>query len=67
MDNLLIDLQTRLSFQEDEIKHLNRSVVEQQTQIERLSDKLERLQQLIGQLAPSQVGDIHDEPPPPHY
>lgn len=72
MDKLseqLIDLQSRLAFQEDTLSHLNRQVAEQ-------SDLIDRLQQQVRHLAEKyeDLRDMRDaggesaqDEPPPHY
>jgi SlyX protein len=62
----LIDIQTRLTYQEDDIKHLNQIIASQGQQLSALSSEIDRLKQLIKQLAPTLVEDAGDEPPP-HY
>lgn len=66
--NLIIDLQTKLAFQEQTILELDEALRAQQLQIinlekmvQRLRDDLISLQHSPDSLAPEQ------EPPPPHY
>ena len=67
MSDTLGDLQSRLTYQEDDIKQLNREVMRQQQELEGLKREVARLKELMAELAPSQVGVAADEPPPPHY
>jgi SlyX protein len=67
LDNTLSDLQTRLTYQEDDIKQLNRALLRQQQEFEALRREVARLKELVAELAPSPVGTAADEPPPPHY
>lgn len=67
MDDALVDLQTRLAYQDDEIKQLTDRLLEQRRELDELRLDVERLKELVRSLAPSQVDGISDEPPPPHY
>lgn len=64
---IISDLQTRLTFHEENIEQLNMTVANQQNQITRLYTELEQLTKTIQQLAESQPGSTEAEPPPPHY
>lgn len=65
-DQRLIDLETKLSFQEDTIDQLNGVVYRQQQQIDWLLQQVQRL----GQQMPNEQGaaprNLRDELPP-HY
>ena len=65
-NNEIIDLQTKLSFQDDLLEYLNQVVTEQQHQIMSLKSALEtlRVQVTTLQTDPTQ-GDANE--PPPHY
>ena len=68
MDNTLSDLQTRLTYQEDDVKQLNRALLRQQQELEALRQEVARLKELVAELAPPYpVATAADEPPPPHY
>jgi SlyX protein len=67
MDDALTDLQARLTYQEDDLKHLGETVMRQQRELDELRRELERLTAMVRDLAPSQVGERAEEPPPPHY
>jgi uncharacterized coiled-coil protein SlyX len=56
----------RLTFQEDEVGHLNRVIELQGVEIRALKDEVSRLKRLVAVLAPYQVSDRADETPP-HY
>ncbi len=66
LDDALSDLQARLTYQEDDVKHLNRTVMRQQQELEALKQEVARLKELFSELGPSPVGGLEDEPPP-HY
>lgn len=67
LDDALSDLQARLTYQEDDVKHLNRTVMRQQQELEALKQEVTRLKELFSELGFSPVGGVEDEPPPPHY
>ncbi len=67
MEQRLIDLESRLAFQDEAIEHLTATVLTQEKALAELQAEVARLKQLMIQLAPSQVGDRAEEPPPPHY
>lgn len=66
VDEALADLQMRLTFQDDEIKHLYLSVDRQRSEMDALKAKVDRLNNLVAALGTAQSGDEHDETPP-HY
>ncbi|MCL4141143.1 UNVERIFIED_CONTAM: hypothetical protein GTU68_008670 [Idotea baltica] len=63
----MIDLQTRLSFQDDLLDELNQVVTDQQHQIMRLESALTALQVQFKTLQADNTPDDAAEPPPPHY
>ncbi len=67
MKQRIIELETRLAFQEQTIQALNGALVDQQHQIDRLRRELERLRERIGALGMPNVASASEETPPPHY
>ena len=67
MDERLIDLETRLAFQEDTLNHLNGVVAEQEQRIMRLERQLQDALVLLRALTPPDVATQAEETPPPHY
>jgi SlyX protein len=67
MEEGLVDLQSRLAFQEDTLDQLNRVVAAQQRRIDELQGQVDDLKQQLRSLAPSPAADARSEPPPPHY
>jgi SlyX protein len=67
MENRLVELETRLAFQEDTLQALNGIVSRQQQEILMLSRELEALRAQIRALSPALVASRSEEPPPPHY
>ncbi|CAM3789496.1 slyX-like protein [Pseudomonas reidholzensis] len=66
LESQMIDLQTRLAFQDDTIQALNDVVVEQGRVIDRLqlqmAELIKRYEDMVGQ-----YGSEGEEAPPPHY
>lgn len=67
MENRLIELETRLAFQDHTLQELNAVVVRQQREIDALTRELEMLKAQFKALAPDLVGSRAEEAPPPHY
>ena len=67
MENRLIELETRLAFQDNTLQELNAVVVRQQRDIDTLTCELEALKAQLRTLAPELVASRADEAPPPHY
>ena len=65
MEQQITDLQTRLSFLEDNIDQLTRTVVEQQNQMHELQHVLTQLQKQVRAITPSDIEAMDEKPP--HY
>lgn len=63
----IVELETRLAFQEHTLQALNDVVTRQQQQIEDLIREIQALKDRLRAAAPSPVGPLEDERPPPHY
>lgn len=63
----IVELETRLAFQEHTLQSLNDVVTRQQQQIEALVREVNALKDRLRAAAPSPVGPLEDEKPPPHY
>lgn len=63
----VVELETRLAFQEHTLQALNDVVTLQQQQIEALVREIQALKDRLRAAAPSPVGPLEDEKPPPHY
>ena len=63
----ITDLEFKQAFQEDLLESLNKIVVEQQNHIDILQEQIRILYQQLKSLQPSNVADLADEVPPPHY
>ncbi len=67
LDNAIIDLQTKLSFQDDLLENLNQVVTKQQHHIMRLETALDALRVQVKTLQTNPNSAEGTEPPPPHY
>jgi SlyX protein len=67
MENRLVELETRLAFQDNTLQDLNTVVVRQQREIDALTREIETLKAQIRTLAPELVASRAEEVPPPHY
>ncbi|MCA9406450.1 MAG: SlyX family protein [Candidatus Omnitrophica bacterium] len=65
MEERIIELEKKVSFQDNTIEELNQVVIEQQKKIDQLQRELQRLKEFVtsGDL----VRKLEDEEPPPHY
>ncbi len=63
----VVELETRLAFQDQTVQALNEVVTRQQRDLDRLQREIEALRTRLRGLDPSPVGRREDEPPPPHY
>ena len=67
MEKRIIELETKLAYQEDTLEQLNQIVTKQQDEITVLTLSLQKLHQQVKQMAPSNLASIDQEAPPPHY
>ena len=67
VENAIIDLQTKLSFQDGLLEELNLVVTDQQHQIMRMESALEVLRVQVKTLQTDNRSGEVKEPPPPHY
>ena len=67
MNDEIIDLQTKLSFQDGLLEELNQVVTDQQQQISRLELAIETLKVQVQTMQTTQLVSEPNEPPPPHY
>ena len=66
-DDRLMDIETKLAFQEHTIEELNSVVIEQQEEIERLKNAVEYLLDKMQQFADTQMERAPANEKPPHY
>ena len=63
----VIEIESRLSFQEHTLQELNDVVTRQQQQIDALVREIQTLTDRLRAATPSPIGPLEDEKPPPHY
>ncbi|MFC3150500.1 SlyX family protein [Litoribrevibacter euphylliae] len=66
MSNKVEDLESRLAFQEDTLETLNKVIIEQQKEIEKLNTYVRILKDKISSVENS-ITTPDNEAPPPHY
>lgn len=67
LEDRIVELETRLAFQEDTLQQLNDIVTHQQDQIDRLNHRLLALADQLRSIAPSNIAPQSEETLPPHY
>jgi SlyX protein len=67
MNDRIIDLESRVAFQEQAIHTLSETLIEQQRTIDSLNITIEALKQRLLALEPSPLQPGETESPPPHY
>ena len=67
MEQRLIELETKLAFQETTLHELNDIVTAQQEKIDILQAAIQELHERMKSMSEEAVRDLKDEPPPPHY
>ena len=67
MDEKLEELETRLAFQDQELQTLNDVIINQQSQIDGLEEKIRLLHEKMKDLKTETVIPASEETPPPHY
>ena len=67
MNDDIIDLQMKLSFQDGLLEELNQVITNQQQQISRLEMAVETLKSQGQNMQTAQMVNEPNEPPPPHY
>jgi len=66
MEDRLMELETKVSFQEDAILKLRETVAEQEQQLYKLSKEMEAVRKHLTESGPA-PDSPNEEPPPPHY
>jgi SlyX protein len=66
MENRLTELEIKLSFTEDLVEELNRTVYQQQRQIDALLQAMLNMRQQMASMIPEEKRSLRDELPP-HY
>lgn len=63
----IIDIETRLTYQEAAMQELSDIIAEQGTLIDRLCAELEAVKQRVREQGESNIAPLSEERPPPHY
>jgi SlyX protein len=66
LNDVIADLQMRLTYQEDEIQHLNRVLDGQRVTLDQQALQIEQLRRLVVSLSEGLREQVSDAPPP-HY
>ena len=67
MEEKLIDLEIRLTHQENHIEELDKIIYQQQKTIDSLSERLSDLEKRLKTATENNILSQADEVPPPHY
>ncbi len=67
MQETIVDLQSRLAFQEDSLEAVNLTVVRQQSEIEVMKREIVRLKERLEDIRESQCSEDGGVELPPHY
>ena len=67
MENKIIDLQSKLAFQDEAINELNEVITDQQSQLDQLREEIRLMSLRIASVAEASNVTEEKEPPPPHY
>ncbi len=67
MEARLIELETKVAFQDETIEQLNQVITQQQQQIDRFNEQLEMIKRQLQASQPSPLASLSEETPPPHY
>ena len=63
----IVELESKLSFQDDTIEKLNHVITDQQQQLDMLNARIEKLVEWAKQQQQSDIATQNEEAPPPHY
>ncbi len=67
MENRIIELETRVAFQEGTLQELNDIIANQQNLLHQLTDEIIKLKGQVQNITASNLADESEESPPPHY
>jgi SlyX protein len=67
MQETLVELQTRLTFQEEALLSLSDTVAQQQQTLDDLLLIVKEMKNQLKELTPSMITTVQEEPKPPHY
>jgi len=67
MEEKIIDLEIRLTHQEDHIEELDKIIYQQQQTIDLLKEQMKHLQGKLKNISENNILSPSEEMPPPHY
>jgi len=67
MDARITELETMVAFHERTIESLSSVLHEQQKALDELGRRLDHTESKLEEVEPSNIKDLADESPPPHY
>jgi len=67
MEEKIIDLEIRITHQEDHILELDKIIYQQQQAIDLLQDQIKHLQSKLKNTSEANILSPSEEKPPPHY
>jgi SlyX protein len=67
MNETIMDLQTRLAFQEESLEAINLTVVRQQSEIDMMQREIIRLKEMIDDIREANSSESNTDEVPPHY
>lgn len=67
LENRIIELETKISYQEHLIQELNEVITHQQKQIDAIEVEMKRIRDHLKETSSSQIARPEEEVPPPHY
>lgn len=67
LENEIMELQTKIAFQDDLIEQLNQALVAQQKQIHTLEYQMKHVVSKVKSMSVSNLASEDEETPPPHY
>lgn len=67
MEEKIIDLEIRLTHQDDHIQELDKTIYQQQQAIDLLQQQVKHLQGKLKNISENNILSAEEETPPPHY
>ncbi|MDG1122758.1 MAG: SlyX family protein [Glaciecola sp.] len=67
LDTRIIDLESKVAFQDDTIESLNDALSQQQQQLAQMTYKMNHMVERLKSMQPSNIATQDEEAPPPHY
>jgi len=67
LNERMIELETKSSYQEHLIQELNEVIISQQKQLDALEERMQRMSDYLKNNQGSQIARPDEEVPPPHY